>query len=93
MLCFQLGLTSCFLSMAVFYEMDTEVNASSAQGCDNAGPARGTVRSSPRLHALNTEKNKEKMKFKNRRKVLRISNDNDEDDSDYAPAPLTRVIM
>ena len=81
---------------SVFYIMDSEANASSAQGCDNDEPARGTVRSSPRLRAANIEKNKEKMKFKNRRKVFRISNpaasntdsqDNDEDDSDYAPPP------
>ena len=65
-------------------------------------PARGTVCSSSHLRAANIEKNKEKMKFKNRRKVLRISTpaalntdnqDNDEDDSDYAPPPLIRVIM
>ena len=76
--------------------MDSEANALSAQGCDNDEPARGTVCSSPRLRAANIEKNKEKMKFKNRRKVFRISNlaasntdsqDNDEDDSDYAPPP------
>ena len=76
--------------------MDSEANASSAQGCDNTGPARRIVRSSPRLRDANIEKNKEKMKFKNRRKVLRISTpaalntdnqDNDEDDSDYAPPP------
>ena len=81
--------------------MDSEANASSAQGCDD-DLARGTVPSLPRLHAANIEKNKEKMKFKNRRKVLRISTpvapntdsqDNDEDDSDYAPPPLIRVIM
>ena len=78
------------------YEMDTKVNASNAQGCDNACPSRGIIRSSSSLRALNTEKNKKKMKFKNRRKVFRISNpvasntdsqDNDEDDSDYAPPP------
>ena len=75
--------------------MDSEANASSAQGCDD-DLARGTVPSLPRLHAANIEKNKEKMKFKNRRKVLRISTpaapntdsqDNDEDDLDYAPPP------
>jgi len=82
--------------------MDSEANASSSQGCDNDEPARGAVRSSPRLRAANIEKNEEKTKFKNRRKVLRISTsvapntdsqDNDEDDSDYAPPPLIRVIM
>ena len=76
--------------------MDSEANASSAQGCDNDDPAWGTVRSSPRLRAANIEKNEEKTKFKNRRKVLRISTpaapntdsqDNDEDDSDYASHP------
>ena len=81
---------------SVFYIMDSEANAPSAQGCDNDDTARGTVRSSARLRAANIEKNKEKMKFKNRRKVLRISTsvapntdsqDNDEDDSDYAPPP------
>ena len=83
------------------YEMDTKVNASNAQGCDNACPSRGIIRSSSSLRALNTEKNKKKMKFKNSRKVLRIStlappstgsHDNDEDDLDYVPTPLTRVI-
>ena len=76
--------------------MDSEANASSAQGCGNDDPARGTVCSSSHLRAANIEKNKEKMKFKNRRNVLRISTpaapnidsqDNDEDDSDYAPPP------
>ena len=76
--------------------MDSEANASSAQGCDNDDPAWGTLRSLPRLRAANIEKNKEKMEFKNRRKVLWISNpaaantdsqDNDEDDLDYAPPP------
>jgi len=76
--------------------MDSEVNASSAQGCGNDDPARGTGSSSSHLRAANIEKNKEKMEFKNRRKVLWISNpaaantdsqDNDEDDSDYAPPP------
>jgi len=73
--------------------MDSEANASSAQGCDNTGLAWRIVHSSPHLRAAN----REKMKFKNRRKVLRISTpaapntysqDNDEDDSDYAPPPL-----
>ena len=90
-----------FSQWQCFYKMDSEANASSAQGCDD-DLARGTVPSLPRLHAANIEKNKEKMKFKNRRKVLRISTptapntdsqDNDEDDSDYAPPPLIRVIM
>ena len=76
--------------------MDSEANASSAQGCDNDDPAWGTVHSSPCLRAANIEKNKEKTKFKNRRKVLRISTlaaantdnqDNDEDDLDYASPP------
>ena len=83
---------------SVFYIMDSEPNASSAQGCDNTGPARRIVRSSPRLRAANMEK----MKFNNMRKVLRISTpaapntysqDNDEDDSDYAPPPWSGLIM
>ena len=87
-----------FSQWQCFYKMDSEANASSAQGCDNTGPAQRIVRSSSRLRAANMEK----MKFKNRRKVLRISTpvapntdsqDNDEDDSDYAPPPLIRVIM
>ena len=92
----------CFsLNGSVFYKMDSEANASSALGCDNDDTARGTVRSSARLRAANIEKNKKKMKFKNSRKVLRIStlappstgsHDNDEDDLDYVPTPLTRVI-
>ena len=84
-----------FSQWQCFYKMDSEANASSAQGCGNDDPARETVRSS-HLRAANIEKNKEKMKFKNRRKALRISTpaapntdsqDNDEDDSDYAPPP------
>ena len=75
--------------------MDSEANASSAQGCDNDEPARGTVRSLPRLRAANIEKNKEKMKFKNRRKVLSLnspappngdSDESDGHDSDYVPS-------
>ena len=33
--------------MAVSYEMDTKVNASGAQGGDNAGTAWGTIRCPP----------------------------------------------
>ena len=65
--------------------MDSEANASSAQGCDD-DLARGTVPSLPRLHAANIEKNKEKMKFKNRRKVLRIS-------TPTAPTQTARIMM
>ncbi|RLN32961.1 uncharacterized protein C2845_PM03G23240 [Panicum miliaceum] len=65
-----------------------------SQGSDNSPIDRPNVRSSPRLQALNKEKGNEKMKFKNRRKCLRLASPPPNtgrmggggDDSDYEPA-------